>query len=54
MMMNRNRIYHGLFGRVVLLDMCHPLVTHAHPQPHIIVKIGGATARWKCTGAIFR
>lgn len=42
MMMNRNRIYHGLFGRVVLLDMCHPLVVHAHPQPHMIFKIGGA------------
>ncbi|MGE3990398.1 helix-turn-helix transcriptional regulator [Pseudorhodoplanes sp.] len=41
-MMNRNRIYHGLFGRVVLLEMCHPLVAHAHPQPHIIVKIGGS------------
>lgn len=46
MNMNRNRIYHGLFGRVVLLDMRHPLVTHAHPQPHIIVKIGG------CDGAM--
>ena len=46
MIMNRNRIYHGLFGRVVLLDMVHPLVTHAHPQPHIIVKIGG------CDGAM--
>lgn len=44
--MNRNRIYHGLFGRVVLLDMLHPLITHAHPQPHIIVKIGG------CDGAM--
>jgi AraC-like DNA-binding protein len=44
--MSRNRIYHGLFGRVVLLDMLHPLVTHAHPQPHIIVKIGG------CDGAM--
>jgi AraC-like DNA-binding protein len=45
-MMNHNRIYHGLFGRVVLLEMSHPLITHAHPQPHIIVKIGG------CDGAM--
>jgi AraC family transcriptional regulator len=49
-MMNRNRIYHGLFGRVVLLDMCHPLVTHAHPQPHIIVKIGGADGAMEVYG----
>src|SRR5262245_50870 len=40
--MSRNRIYHGMFGRVVLLDMRHPLIEHAHPQPHIIFKIGGA------------
>jgi AraC family transcriptional regulator len=49
-MMNRNRIYHGLFGRVVLLDMCHPLVTHAHPQPHIIAKIGGADGAMEVYG----
>ncbi len=48
--MNRNRIYHGLFGRVVLLDMCHPLITHAHPQPHIIVKIGGADGAMEVYG----
>jgi AraC-like DNA-binding protein len=40
--MSRNRIYHGMFGRVVLLDMRHPLIEHAHPQHHIIFKIGGA------------
>jgi AraC-like DNA-binding protein len=50
MKMNRNRIYHGLFGRVVLLDMLHPLVTHAHPQPHIIVKISGCDAAMEVYG----
>ena len=50
MMMNRNRIYHGLFGRVVLLDMCHPLVVHAHPQPHMIFKIGGADGMMNVCG----
>jgi AraC-like DNA-binding protein len=47
---SRNRIYHGLFGRVVLLDMWHPLVTHAHPQPHIIVKVGGCDGAMEVNG----
>ena len=38
------------FGRVVLLDMWHPLITHAHPQPHIIVKIGGADGAMEVYG----
>lgn len=53
MMTNRNRIYHGLFGRVVLLDMYHPLITHAHPQPHIICKIGGADGAMEVYGRRF-
>lgn len=32
----------GEFGRVALLDMNRPLVRHAHPQSHVLVKISGA------------
>lgn len=34
-------IYHGIFGRVALLDMDRSLVRHAHPLCHILLKLGG-------------
>ncbi|HVL75208.1 MAG TPA: AraC family transcriptional regulator [Noviherbaspirillum sp.] len=36
------RIAQGNFGRVALLDMDAPLVTHAHSQCHVILKASGA------------
>lgn len=36
------RIAHGQFGRVALLDMDTPLVSHAHSQCHVIFKASGA------------
>jgi AraC-like DNA-binding protein len=36
------RIAHGTFGRVALLDMDRPLVRHAHPHCHVLLKVEGA------------
>lgn len=36
------RIAQGKFGRVALLDMDTPLVSHAHSQCHVIFKASGA------------
>jgi AraC family transcriptional regulator len=36
------RIFQGKFGRVALLDMDGPLVTHAHSQCHVLLKASGA------------
>lgn len=38
------RILQGNFGRVALLDMDKPLITHAHHHCHILFKFGGADA----------
>lgn len=35
------RIAHGAFGRVALLDMDRPLVRHAHPHCHVLLKVDG-------------
>jgi AraC family transcriptional regulator len=36
------RIAYGDFGRVALLDMDKPLVRHAHPHCHVLIKVEGA------------
>ena len=36
------RIFQGKFGRVALLDMDGPLVTHAHSQCHVLLKASGS------------
>lgn len=36
------RVYQGRFGRVALLDVGRPLVTHAHSQCHVLIKASGA------------
>jgi len=36
------RAFQGKFGRIALLDMDRPLVTHAHTQCHALIKVGGA------------
>ena len=41
-MSNALRIAHGAFGRVALLDMNAPLVRHAHPHCHVLIKAEGA------------
>jgi AraC family transcriptional regulator len=35
------RIMQGAFGRVALLDMNQPLVTHAHHHCHVLLKVDG-------------
>ncbi|OWJ59420.1 helix-turn-helix transcriptional regulator [Inquilinus limosus] len=40
------RIAHGSFGRVALLDMDRPLVRHAHPHCHVLLKVEGADTRF--------
>lgn len=41
-MSNALRIARGQFGRVALLDMDRPLVRHAHPHCHVLLKVEGA------------
>lgn len=41
-MSNALRIRTGKFGRVALLDMDRPLVRHAHPHCHVLLKVEGA------------
>lgn len=36
------RIHQGRFGRVKLLDMDKPLIVHAHPHCHVLIKAEGA------------
>ncbi len=36
------RICQGTFGRVALLDMDKPLIVHAHPHCHVLIKADGA------------
>lgn len=40
------RIAHGAFGRVALLNMDAPLVRHAHPHCHVLIKAEGADTRF--------
>lgn len=40
------RIYQGPFGRVALLECDKPLVTHAHPHCHVLIKISGSDTRF--------
>jgi len=40
------RIAHGAFGRIALLDMNAPLVRHAHPHCHVLIKAEGADTQF--------
>jgi AraC-like DNA-binding protein len=40
-MTNALKFFQGRFGRVALLDSDHSLVTHAHPQCHVLIKARG-------------
>jgi len=41
------RFVAGRFGRIALLDMSAPLVTHAHHHCHLLVKTGGQDAAFR-------
>ena len=45
-MSNALRVVHGVFGRVALLDMDRPLVRHAHPHCHVLLKVEGADTQF--------
>ncbi|MBO0903737.1 AraC family transcriptional regulator [Jiella sonneratiae] len=45
-MSNALRLAKGTFGRVALLDMDRPLVRHAHPHCHVLLKVEGADAQF--------
>lgn len=40
------RIIHGPFGRVVLVQLDHSMVLHAHRDCHLVFKIGGADIKF--------
>nr|CAD6628331.1 AraC family transcriptional regulator [Rhizobium sp. TCK] len=45
-MSNALRIARGRFGRVALLDMDRPLVRHAHPHCHVLLKVEGGDTQF--------
>ena len=45
-MSNALRLASGRFGRVALLDMDRPLVRHAHPHCHVLLKVEGVDTRF--------
>jgi AraC-like DNA-binding protein len=45
-MSNALRVAKGTFGRVALLDMDRPLVRHAHPHCHVLLKVEGADTQF--------
>ena len=51
-MSNALRIAHGPFGRVALLDMDAPLVRHAHPYCHVLIKAEGADTQFMVRGRL--
>ena len=44
--------YRGDFGRIALLDVDRPLVLHAHPQCHVLLKACGMDAHFSVRGAV--
>jgi len=44
------KLYQGDFGRVSMLDSDHDLVTHAHPQCHVLIKVDGVDAFYTVRG----
>lgn len=37
----------GEFGRISVLDVDRPVVEHAHPQCHVLIKVGGADSNFE-------
>lgn len=49
--MSRGRAFiQGAYGRVALLDMNAPVLTHAHPHCHVLVKVSGADSIFRVKG----
>lgn len=49
-MSTAQRVFHGKFGRIALLDMDRPLVTHSHRECHVLVKAAGADTFFNVNG----
>ncbi|MCS2607789.1 helix-turn-helix transcriptional regulator [Halomonas dongshanensis] len=49
-MSTAQRVFHGRFGRVALLDMDRPLVVHSHHECHVLVKVSGADTFFNVNG----
>src|SRR5690606_26933352 len=49
-MSTAQRVFHGKFGRVALLDMDQALVTHSHHECHVLVKAAGADTFFNVNG----
>lgn len=47
------RIMHGEFGRVALLEMDAPLITHAHHHCHILCKVAGPDTAFEVRGTSY-
>lgn len=49
--MSRGRaVIQGEYGRVALLDINAPVLTHAHPHCHVLVKVSGADSVFRVKG----
>jgi AraC-like DNA-binding protein len=46
------KFFQGRFGRVALLDSDHSLVTHAHPQCHVLIKARGEDTAFEVGGRL--
>ena len=46
------KFFQGRFGRVALLDSDHDLVTHAHPQCHVLIKADGCDTSYEVGGRL--
>lgn len=44
------RVFHGKFARVALLNMDRPLVTHTHSECHVLVKVSGRDTYFNING----
>ncbi|MCP1517587.1 AraC-like DNA-binding protein [Pseudomonas migulae] len=44
------RVFHGRFGRVALLNMDRSLVTHTHSECHVLVKVSGEDTYFNVNG----
>ncbi len=51
-MTNALKFFQGRFGRVALLDSDHSLVTHAHPQCHVLIKARGEDTAFEVGGGL--
>lgn len=45
------RVFHGKFGRVALLNMDRALVTHTHSECHVLVKVSGEDTYFNVNGS---